>query len=110
MNTIAASQSGRGDYLEIVSIQPGTGSSGTVSTISRLCGSIFNANPTTQTAQATACSFAQPFKIGVKMDSDEAVIDSAANPNLDKPENAPTVAGSGYGYSGFNLIYWQNSC
>ena len=109
LSSTAANQAGDGDYLEIVSLQPGTGTSGTVTT-SRICGSIFNGNPTTQTAQATACSFAQPFKIGVKMDSDEAVIDSAANPNLDKPENAPTVSGSGYGYSGFNLIYWQNSC
>ena len=75
--------SGLGDYLEIAILQPGTGTSTTVSyddvityplhentiyrqvspLISRICGSYWNANPTAQTSHATACTFAHPFKV-----------------------------------------------
>merc|ERR1719323_1424787 len=50
VTTIADAGVGRGDYLEITTLQPGTGTSTTVSgTASRICGLIFNG------ASATTC-------------------------------------------------------
>ena len=117
----------QGDYLEIIALQPGTGTSTSVATpgtasdpavINRICGVYFNAaqrNPATTaiTTHATACSFSVPFKVGVHMD-DKEVIELAAkiaDPNWDAGENnALTATGSGYGYSGFYLNYWQKTC
>lgn len=79
----------------------------------RICGSLFEANPTAAIAHATACSFSTPFKIGVKMDEGEAIwIESeAVASDLDKAENDPAATGgAGFGYSGFYLAYWMNSC
>merc|ERR1712117_388891 len=60
INPTAASNVGYGDYLEIVRLQDGTGSS-TASgpaTISRICGAIFDATTTSdQTTHATACTY-----------------------------------------------------
>ena len=112
INTIATSQKGQGDYLEIVALQPGTGTSTTVAGTNRICGSLFNAISTATITHATACSYSVPFRVGVHMDDAETIAASgaAAAPNLDRPENAPVVAGSGQGYQGFYLNYWQNTC
>ena len=98
--------------MEIAALQPGTGTSTTVAGTNRICGSIFNANPTAATASATACSYSVPFRVGVKMDDKETIAATAdaASPNLDRPENAPISTGSGQGYQGFYLNYWQNTC
>merc|ERR1711936_726184 len=70
LSTTGTSNSGFGDYLDIVALQPGTGSSGTVgaagTSVNRICGTVFNmaAHAATVTAQATACSWAIPFKVG----------------------------------------------
>merc|ERR1712123_322174 len=99
-----------GDYLEIANLQPTIGTSGTTTTGTRICGAVFNA--IANIAQATACSFAIPFKVGVHFDDGEAIHTSPlAAPNLNKAENDPAATvGAGYGYSGFWLTYWQNAC
>ena len=64
-------KAGLGDYIEIANLQPGTGTSTTINpAANRMCGVIFNAAPAPQTAQATACSFAAPFKVGVHFDDE----------------------------------------
>ena len=106
---------GRGDYLDITALQTAIGTSGLVSTATanRICGSFFSIAPTT--AHSTLCSFAVPFKVGVHFDADDAICASAdAGAAKDSCENdlAATAApvGAGYGYSGFYLAYWQNTC
>merc|ERR1712115_177719 len=110
--TTQPTAAGFGDYLEIVNLQPSIGSSGTVNANTRICGAVFSAGANPQTAQATACSFAIPFKVGVHFDEEESIYASPfASPNLNKAENDPAAtSGAGYGYSGFWLNYWQNSC
>merc|ERR1712079_454950 len=109
LNAIAGSTLGSGDYLDIVALQPTIGTAGTLAT-NRICGSYFNALAA-QTAHATACSWAVPFKVGVHFDADDNIVAdaSAASPDFDKVENADD-GGSGVGYSGFYLAYWQNTC
>merc|ERR1711935_154992 len=101
-----------GDYLEIANLQPSIGSAGTVNANTRICGAFFTAGANPQTAHATACSFAIPFKVGFHFDEEESIYASPfASPNLSKAENDPAAtSGAGYGYSGFWLNYWQNSC
>jgi len=110
--TTQPAAAGFGDYLEIANLQPSIGSSGTVNTKSRICGAFWNAGDNPQTSHATACSFAIPFKVGVHFDDDESIKASPiASPDLNKAENDPAATnGAGYGYSGFWLRYWQNSC
>ena len=127
INPTTASAIGQGDYLEIIALQPGTGISTYVATpstatdpatINRICGVYFNAaqrSPATTaiTTHATACSYSVPFRVGVHMDDTEVIEAAAtlASPDFDKGENnALTATGSGYGYSGFYLNYWQNTC
>jgi len=112
LSTTLASNSGFGDYLDIVALQPSTGTTKTLST-NRICGTIFNAKSPTAVA-ATACSWAVPFKVGVHFDQDDA-IDAPPAPAYNLLENDITGTsghskGAGYGYSGFYLHYWQNSC
>jgi len=82
-------------------------------TAHRICGSFFSISPTT--GHSTLCSFAVPFKVGVHFDADDAICDigdaAAARDSCenDKSTGAAPV-GAGYGYSGFYLAYWQNSC
>jgi len=111
----APTSTGYGDYIEIANLQATIGSSGTIGTNSRVCGGLFNAGTASiQTTQATACTFAVPFKIGVHFDDGEVLI----NANVDttaftKGENVALtdiVTGAGLPYSGFWFAYWQNSC
>jgi len=115
----ATSNTGFGDYLDILALQPSTGSSGALgavgTSVNRICGTVFNAkaHAATVTAPATACSWAVPFKVGVHFDADEALVAAPPAPtaNYNAAENYPLVtAGGGYAYSGFYLSYWQNSC
>lgn len=112
LNPAVASNSGFGDYLDIVALQPGTGTTGTLNT-NRICGTVFNAASPTA-VHATACSWAVPFKVGVHFDADDA-INAPPAPAYNFVENDVTgttgiSAGAGYGYSGFYLSYWQNTC
>jgi len=113
LNPAVASNSGFGDYLDIVALQPSTGTTGTLN-INRICGTIFNAKTAPQTSGATACSWAVPFKVGVHFDADDA-INAPPAPAYNLVENdvtgtAAAPTGAGYGYSGFYLAYWQNTC
>jgi len=115
LNPAVASNSGFGDYLEIVALQPGTGSTATIGPTgkNRICGTLFNA-ATPTAVHATACSWSVPFKVGVHFDHDDA-INAPPAPAYNLVENDVTgttgvSAGAGYGYSGFYLNYWQNSC
>jgi len=115
LNPAVASNSGFGDYLEIVALQPGTGSTATIGPTgkNRICGTLFNA-ATPTAVHATACSWSVPFKVGVHFDQDDA-INAPPAPAYNLVENDVTgttgvSAGAGYGYSGFYLNYWQNSC
>ena len=106
-----ANQKGFGDYLEIAALQPGTGTSTTVAGTNRICGAVFNANPTVSASSATACSYSVPFRVGVHMDDAEAITaPPAVGANYHLAENTKILAGSGQGYFGFYLNYWQNSC
>jgi len=112
ISTALAGNLGQGDYLDIVALQSGTGTAGTVSTAStnRICGAFW---ATSGTAHATLCSWATPFKIGVHFDADEALADPtvAVTPNFNLFENDLSATGAGgFGTSGFYLAYWQNSC
>jgi hypothetical protein len=113
--TTQPADTGLGDYIEIANLQPSIGTSGSVTTTARLCGAIFNANTGNgETAPATACTFATPFKLSVHFDEGESLVDTAAsNSALKKGENVATAdlkTGDGYGYSGFWLAYWMNAC
>ena len=100
-----------GDYLEVANLQPSIGTAGSVVTGTRICGNVFNAGATPQTAQATACSFAIPFKVGVHFDEEESIYADPIGNNRNKAENDPAAtSGAGYGFSGFYLNYWQNAC
>ena len=126
INPTLASASGQGDYLEIIALQPGTGTSTTVATPgtasdpaapNRICGVYWNAAqrnpaPTAITTHATACSYSVPFRVGVHMDDKESIklAATAAATYKDWENNPLTATGSGYGYSGFYLNYWQNTC
>merc|ERR1711945_24194 len=105
-------QVGYGDYLEIAALHAPPFSSTTIKGVQRICGSFWNAATTAGTTHATACTYATPFKIGVHMDGEEAIKPppDAANPELDHPENAPISGGSGRGFQGFWLNYWQTAC
>ena len=50
------------------------------------------------------------FKVGVHFDADDTVFSPVAADKLTSPENAPTSKGSGIGYTGFYLNYWQSAC
>ena len=63
LNAINTNTVGAGDYLEIVSLQPSIGTTGTIGPTSRVCGALFNAAASPQTTHATACSWAVPFKV-----------------------------------------------
>merc|ERR1712012_46336 len=69
ISSTAASNVGYGDYLEIVRLQDGTGSStaaGATATTSRICGAFWDATVASdQVSHATACTYATPFKVGV---------------------------------------------
>merc|ERR1711874_738847 len=101
---------GLGDYLDIIALQPSTGTTGTLNE-NRFCGVLFNAATAPQTTHATACSWAVPFKVGVHFDADDAIGAPPTAPQLDDVENdATATTGAGLGYSGFYFDYWQNSC
>jgi len=113
--TTQPADTGYGDYIEIANLQPTIGSAGTITTVNRLCGALFNAiSAGGETAHATACSWATPFKIGVHFDEGESLVATAtATPNLNNGENVGSTAietQEGYGYSGFYMAYWMNSC
>merc|ERR1712154_604984 len=116
LSTTTATNDGHGDYLDIVALQPSTGTTGTL-TQNRICGVIFNAATAPQTAHATACSWAIPFKVGVHFDADDVIGAASPTPapvlgtNRNDFENDPaSTSGAGLGYSGFYLAYWQNTC
>jgi len=112
--TTQPASTGYGDYIEIPNLQPSIGTAGTVSATAKLCGALFNAiSPSTATA--TACTFTTPFKIGVHFDDAESLVAGPAGvaAPFTKGENiieATLASGAGYGYSGFWLKYWENSC
>jgi len=113
----ATDNTGLGDYLDIVALQSGTGTKATLNT-NRICGVLFNAAAAPQTTHATACSWAVPFKVGVHFDDADSIIAGGdagtagtAGAAMASGENdIGAISAAGYGYSGFHLAYWQNSC
>ena len=100
-------------------MQKGPGTAAATNLPSRICGSFWNADTDTATGvavHATICTFSYPFKVGVHFDDDEAIAGGAltgiteAMMNQQRVENGAVSAGSGQGYQGFYLRYWQNSC
>jgi len=103
-------QRGLGDYLDITALQASIGTAGSISGTNRVCGVLFNA-AAAATLHATACSWAVPFKVGVHFDADDVI--DAADPTmlLETHENdVAGTTGAGFGFSGFYLAYWQNTC
>jgi len=104
------SQVAYGDYLEIAALQNSPATSTDINGVSRICGNFWSAS-STATAHTTACSYATPFKVGVHFDTDEVVFSPVTTASaLTHSENAPTSSGSGIGYTGFYLNYWQATC
>ena len=107
---------GHGDYLEIANMQASPATTATyANTVYRVCGGVFSAATTSTATQGTICSFTVPFKVGVHMDDLENIglASEAATPNFNAYENmgpAPFTTGSGHGYAGFYLDYWQQAC
>ena len=109
-----------------MNLQPSTTAAAGIAGEDKICGIIFSADASkvgaaagTTAAQATACSFKTPFRVGVHFDSTEAIgapADAAVGTNdaaWKKVENAaldPSTGGEGIGYNGFWLAYWQNTC
>ena len=102
-----------------MNLQHTIGTAGTVSTVNRICGGVWNADivtvpagaaAATQAAPATACTFSTPFRVGVHFDSDEIIGENAGD-IYDHSENRfPADGKAGLGYQGFQLAYWQNTC
>merc|ERR1712203_957609 len=117
LSTTIGSNVGLGDYLDITALQPSTGTTGTLN-VNRVCGVLFNAAAAPQTTHATACSWAVPFKVGVHFDDADSIIAGGdagtagtAGAAMASGENdIGAISATGYGYSGFHLAYWQNSC
>jgi len=109
-----ADTAGLGDYLEIPNLQvPGNTAQTAVQNMAfqKICGNFWNAADAA-VVHSTVCSYTRPFRIGVHFDGDENIRvpgDVAANQN--KAENGGIGAtGSGQGYNGFWLNYWQLPC
>ena len=102
-------QVGLGDYLEIAALQTAPATSTTIAGVSRVCGNFWTATAAA-TAHATTCSFATPFKIGVHFDADDTLFSPVDAAKLTNSENNPSASGSGIGYTGFYLNYWQATC
>ena len=98
-----------GDYLEIAALQTAPATSTTIAGVSRICGNFWNASPGT-TVHATTCSFATPFKVGVHFDQDDTLFSPVDAAAITHSENNPSSSGSGIGYTGFYLDYWQATC
>ena len=84
---------------------------GAVSGFNRICGGVWAVAPNAiaVAVQATTCTWATPFRVGVHFDSDE--IFGADTGNIfDHTENRSPANGAGRGYQGFQLAYWQNTC
>ena len=112
--TTYPASTGYGDYIEIANLQPSIGTTATIAG-TRICGAIFNAiTGNAQTAQATACTWSTPFKIGVHFDDGESiVVTKTATDKRTKGEAVLSTdlgAGEGYAYSGFYFAYWMNAC
>ena len=102
-------QVGYGDYLEIAALQTAPATSTDINGVSRICGNFWTATAAA-TAHATTCSFAKPFKIGVHFDADDTLFSPVDAAKLTNSENNPSASGSGIGYTGFYLNYWQATC
>jgi len=102
-----AAHLGQGDYLEILNFQAAPGTDGALGA-NRICGSFFN-SAAAATAHQTLCSFKTPFRVGVRFDVDEAIGDNSGNAH-GLIENETSISGSGFGYTGFWLDFWQNTC
>jgi len=107
-----ASNVGLGDYLEIVAMQIPTGTAPVITGHPKISGVMFSAaGGATLTAQATICSFARPFRLGVHFDGDEATFEPCTAANADHYETCSfTPAGGGFGFHGFYLNYFQKTC
>jgi len=108
-NAIEGNQVAHGDYLEIAALQTAPAASTTIAGVSRICGNFWTAT-STDTAHKTACSFATPFKVGVHFDQDDTLFSPVGAAAITHSENNPSSSGSGIGYTGFYLDYWQATC
>jgi len=100
------------DFIDVINMQGAPGSAGTAG-VNRLCGRIFNF-ATEKTAVATACTWSTPFKWGTHLNGFEVFVNpaaAAAGALTQENVNPPAlIAGSGNGYTGFYMAYWQKSC
>ena len=106
-----ANQFGFGDYLEIGNMQNNVITDPTAIGVHKICGAVWNAI-NTQVATTTICSRDTPFRVGVKFDEDEALLDAANANGFGHVENEinADANGAGVGYTGFWLDYWQKTC
>ena len=103
-----ATNSGLGDYLEILNMQAPAGAATTAGP-ARISGVIFSITPAT--AHSSICSYVTPFKVGVKFDQDDAIFLASMAANADHHETHDfSAAGGAYGFQGFYLNYFQKTC
>ena len=83
-NTPITDNFGFGDYLEIGNMQNGVIPAANANNIGahKICGAVWNA-VTGNTGMVTICSRDTPFRVGVKFDSDEALMDYTAVDGFD---------------------------
>ena len=81
--------------MEIPNFQAAIGTDGALGA-TRICGAFFN-SATGNAAHQTLCSFATPFRVGVRFDADETT-----GANTDNAhgfiENETSISGSGFGF------------
>ena len=120
---------GNGDYLEMVALQPSIGTSGLLTpATTRVCGAIFNAAAAPQTAQVAQRKILANLNL-IESDCSGNCLQLRSpvqnfgslrwgreywgswDGDAENKENDPAAtSGAGFGYSGFWLAYWQNTC
>jgi len=116
VSTISATEATNmalGDYLHIVNLQTETLATAAPATgigLDRVCSGVLSGTADAA-AQATICSYATPFRVGVHLDDEEVSYDPIMAANMDHFD-VPQAGGNGAGpgYLGFWLDYWQVAC
>ena len=91
-------------------MQDDPGAALTVSKFNTICGAVWN-SANNNAGLDTICTWTTPFRVGVHFDSDEILGDTDTGNVWDNMENRTPANGvAGFGTSGFQLAYWQNTC
>lgn len=109
LNTAEITQKAVGDYVTLLGANNDPTACSTIGVATKICGVFFTVTDDT-IVHNTVCSCSTPFKMGVHLDSDEAVFGPAMTAKKTNSENTVPTLGSGFGLGGFYLSYWQVAC